>query len=172
MIWADIIIAILYVFVFIGGLRQGAIKSGFSLLALIISIPLTGLLFHFITGWFSFLNDANWANFLGFFITLAIISVILALIFLIPRKLLGAADVGFVSSIVGGLISIIGLSLALTLFVFVIKTYPVWDWLVQVLSGSHIVGILLNILGFTRFMLPEAFSAAASSIAIWVLLGV
>ena len=157
MIWVEIIISILFIFVFIGGLRQGAIKSGFSLLALIISIPLTGLLFHFATVLFAFLNDDTWANFLGFFITLAIISLIFHFIFLIPRKLLGAADVGFVSAIIGGFISIVGFSLALTLFVIVIQTYPIWDWLVQVLSGSQIVNFLLKILGFIRFMLPEAF---------------
>jgi hypothetical protein len=163
MIWVEIIISILYIFVFIGGLRQGAIKSGFSLLALIISIPLTGLLYHFVTVLFSFLHDDIWSNFLGFFITLAIISLIFHLIFLIPRKLLGAADVGFISAIIGGLISIIGFSLALTLFFIVIQAYPIWDWLVQVLSGSQIVNFLLKILGFIRFMLPEAFKAIAST---------
>jgi hypothetical protein len=163
MIWVEIIITILYIFVFIGGLRQGAIKSGFSLLALVISIPLTGLLYHFVTILFSFLHNDIWANFLGFFITLAIISLIFSLIFLIPRKLLGAADVGFVSAIVGGLMSIVGFSLALTLFVIVIQTFPIWDWLVQVLSGSEIVNFLLRILGFIRFMLPEAFKVIAST---------
>lgn len=162
MIWVDIIISILFIFVLIGGLRQGAIKSGFSLLALIIAIPLTGLLFHFVTTLFSFLHDEIWANFLGFFITLAVIIVLLSLIFLIPRKLLGAADVGFFSAIIGGLISIVGFAVGLTLFVILMQTYPIWDWLVQVLSGSHIVGFLLNILGFIRFMLPEAFKSAAS----------
>lgn len=163
MIWVDIVISILYVFIFIGGLKQGAIKSGFSLLSLIIAIPLTGLLYHFLTGAFSFLNNNIWANFLGFVITLVIISIILSLIFLIPRKLMGAANVGIISAIFGGLINIIGFSLALTLFVILIKTYPIWDWLVQVLSGSQIVIFLLKVSGFIRFMLPEAFRTASIS---------
>jgi uncharacterized membrane protein required for colicin V production len=161
MIWADIIISLLYVFVFIGGLKEGAVKSFFSLISLIIAIPVTGLLFHLLAGLFSFLHNDVWANFLGFVITFAVISIILALIFLIPGKLIGVAwSKGVLASILGGVFSIIGFSITLVLFTILIDAYPIWNWLANVLTGSQIINWLLHALGFIRFMLPAAFSAA------------
>ena len=86
MSWFDIIVIIILILTIIGGAKDGAIKSFFSLIGLIIAIPLTGLSYHLIATILSFLPGTNWENFLGFFITMGIISVILYFIFLLPRK--------------------------------------------------------------------------------------
>jgi uncharacterized membrane protein required for colicin V production len=161
MIWVDIIISIIFIFVFIGGLRQGAFRSIFSFISLIIAIPVTGLLYHFLVKIFSFVHDENWANFLGFLITFIVISILLSLIFWIPRKIMKLGEGGILSAIIGGVFALAGFSIALVLFNILIETYPVWNWLVGVLEGSQIIKVLLAIFGFIKFMLPETFRTAS-----------
>ena len=161
MIWFDIIISIIFIFVFIGGLRQGVFRSIFSFTSLIISIPVTGLLYHFLAGIFSFIHDENWSNFLGFLITFIVISVLLSLIFWIPTKIMKLGEGGILSAIIGGVFALTGFCISLVLFTILIETYPVWNWLVGVLEGSQIVKVLLTIFGFIKFMLPETFRIAS-----------
>jgi len=79
--WLDIIVIIILILTFIGGMKDGAIKVFFSLLATVISIPLAGLSYRLIASILSFLPGTNWENFFGFFITMGIIIAILQLIF-------------------------------------------------------------------------------------------
>jgi len=43
MIWVNILAVLALFFSFIGGLKEGAVKNFFSLIALIIAIPIAGL---------------------------------------------------------------------------------------------------------------------------------
>ena len=56
----DIIVIIILILSFVGGLKDGAVKSFFSLLALVIAIPLTGLSYRLLATILSFLPGTNW----------------------------------------------------------------------------------------------------------------
>ena len=86
MVWVNILAIVVLVFSLIGGLRDGAVKSFFSLITLIIAIPLAGISYRLLATILSFLPGENWENFVGFFVTLALISVILYFVFLLPRE--------------------------------------------------------------------------------------
>jgi len=88
MTWVSILAVIIIILSFFGGLKEGAVKNFFSLVVLIIAIPLAGLWYHLIAIILSFLPGTNWENFVGFFITLGLISIILHFILLLPRKII------------------------------------------------------------------------------------
>jgi len=158
MIWVEIIITLLYILTFIGGLKEGVAKSLFSLVTLIIAIPITGYLYTMLAGVFTFIPDEIWANFLAFMVTFIITSIILSLIFLIPRRILEAAwPKGLISSILGGILAILGFSISLVFFTILVNTYPIFDWLIQLLMSSQILNWLLHTFDFIKFMLPEIF---------------
>jgi uncharacterized membrane protein required for colicin V production len=80
--WLVSIIAVLILILsFFGGIREGVVKHFFNLVALIIAIPLAGISYRLIARVLSFLPGENWENFIGFFIALALISVILHFVF-------------------------------------------------------------------------------------------
>ena len=87
MIWVSIIAVLILIFSFFGGIREGVVKHFFNLVALIIAIPLAGISYRLIARVLSFLPGENWGNFIGFFIALALISVILHFVFFYPGEL-------------------------------------------------------------------------------------
>ena len=158
MIWVDVIAALILIFSFIGGLKEGAVKSFFALVAMFISIPVTGFLYGYIVDILFFIPSEVWRNFIGFFGAFIIISIILAIIFLIPRNLLGGLwDKGVLSPLLGGLFSLIGAGISLVLLRIVVHTFPIFDWLDYVLVNSSVVSWLTTYLDFIRLMLPEVF---------------
>ena len=86
MIWVNILAVLVLFFSFIGGVKEGAVKNFFSLIALIIAIPLTGVSYRILATHLSFLPGENWQNFVGFLVTLVLISIILYFALLLPRK--------------------------------------------------------------------------------------
>jgi uncharacterized membrane protein required for colicin V production len=136
----DIIVIIILILSFVGGLKDGAIKSFFSLLALIIAIPIAGLSYLLLAAILSFLPGTNWENFFGFFITMGIISVILHLIFLLPRKFTQKIwKKGILFRLLGGALNALGACIGFTVFTLVLRAYPIFDWLERVVSGSWLV---------------------------------
>jgi uncharacterized membrane protein required for colicin V production len=165
--WVDIIVIIILILCFLGGLKDGAVKTFFSLVALIIAIPLTGLSYHLISKILSFLPGANWENFFGFFITMAIISVILHLIFLIPRKFIQKIwKKGCIFRLIGGVLNFVNAIIGFTVFTLVLITYPIFDWLARWVSSSGILIWLVNSLGFVQSMLPEIFRKTSTLVTI------
>ena len=151
------------VFSFIGGAKDGAVKSFFSIIGLFIAIPLTGLSYNLLTTLLSFLPGVNWESFFGFFITFAIISAILAIIFFIPRKFIQKLwKKGLLFRSIGGVLNFFNAAIGLTLFALVLFAYPIFDWLEEWVSGSGTVTWLVNSFGFVQSMLPEAFRLATS----------
>lgn len=157
--WLINLIALLILFFsFIGGLKDGAVKAFFSLVALLIAIPLAGLFYHWLAGLLAFLPGENWPNFLGFFITLGVISIILHLIFLLPRKLLQKAlPQGVLLRLIGGILNTLGAAIGLVVFSLVIVAYPVWGWLEQAIVNSSVPVWLVSHLGFVQMLMPEIF---------------
>lgn len=163
----DVLVIIILILTLIGGLKEGAVKTFFSLIALIIAIPLAGLSYHLIAAILSFLPGINWENFLGFFITMGIISVILHFIFFLPRKFLQKIwKKGCLFRVIGGILNVVGACIGLTAFVLVLRTYPIFDWLERWVSDSGVLMALVEAFGFVQSMLPEVFRNAPQMVTI------
>jgi len=162
MIWVNIIAVLVLVLSLLGGLKEGAVKQFFNLAVLIIAIPLTGLSYHLLANILSFLPGKDWENFIGFFITLAIISVILHLIVLLPRKIFQSIwRKGLLFRLFGGALNMVNASIGMVLFALVLSAYPIFDWLERAVVGSAVLASLVDVFGFVQALLPQVFQSAA-----------
>lgn|GEM_PF-372177 len=144
----DIIVVLILIFSFIGGLKGGAVKQFFGLLAFIIAIPLTGVFYGYVVSWFSFVGDSTWRNLLAFLLTMGIIMILLHLIFWLPRHLLDKVwNEGFFWSLLGGVLGLLNSALGLVLLVSLIDIYPVLPWLDNIFASSQVLNWLVNTLG-------------------------
>jgi len=163
MIWVSIFAVLVLVLSCIGGLKEGAVKSFFSLIALIIAIPLTGVSYRLLANILSFLPGETWENFVGFFITLALISVILHFVFLLPRKLIQKAwNKGGFFRLIGGAFNIFNSAIGLVVFTLVFLAYPFWGWLELAVMDSSVLNWLTVHLSFVKALLPEVFQDAVT----------
>lgn len=164
MIWVNLLAIIILVLSFFGGLREGAVKRFFSLVVLLIAIPLAGYSYRLIAAVLSFLPGENWENFIAFFITFALINVIFHLIFLLPRKIVqGLWRKGLLSRLLGGALNILDAGIGLVVFTLVVGAYPIFDWLARWVAGSGVLSWLVDNLSFVPAMLPEVFQQAVTS---------
>jgi len=144
----DIIVVLILIFSFIGGLKGGAVKQFFGLLMFIIAIPLTGVFYGYVVSWFSFVGDSTWRTFLAFLLTMGIIMILLHLIFWLPRHLLDKVwNEGFFWSLLGGVLGLLNSALGLVLLVSLIDIYPVLPWLDNIFASSQVLNWLVNTLG-------------------------
>lgn len=156
--WVNLIAILILIGSFVGGIKDGAVKALFGLVLLIISIPLAGLSYHLLSDRLTFLPGENWPNLVGFFVTMAIINILLNLVFLLPRRALEKAwGTGFVTRPIGGLLSAFGSAIGLVVFTLAVVTYPVWEWAKELLTGSGVLTWLVSHLGFVQSLLPEVF---------------
>ena len=156
MIWVSIIAVLILFFSLIGGLKDGAVKSFFSLIALIIAIPLTGISYHLLANVFSFLPGENWGNFVGFFVTLVLISIILHFVLFLPKRLTQKAwNRGVLFRLIGGILNILNTAIGMVLFALLVQAYPIIGWLEQAVAGSSVLTWLVVQLSFVQAMLPE-----------------
>jgi len=168
--WVSILAVLILLFSFIGGLREGAVKSFFSLIALIIAIPLTGVSYHLLVNVLSFLPGDNWENFVGFFVTLALISIVLYFVLLLPRKFTQKAwDKGVLFRLIGGVLNILNSAVGMVVFTLLIQVYPIISWLEQAVTGSGVLIWLVMQLSFVPAMLPEIFQTDAFYITLRLL---
>ena len=163
--WFDIIVIIIFIISLLVGLKEGAVKHFFQLIGVIIAIPLAGLSYRLIAAIFSFLPRDNWQNFIGFFITYGIFTLILFLIFFIPRKIIGKIfKGGILLRILGGLFSLLGAMFSSVVFFLVIQAFPIWDSLVRWTTDSAIRSGLVDGFGFIQSMLPEVFRIIGTTV--------
>ena len=162
MIWVNILAVLALFFSFIGGLKEGAVKNFFSLIALIIAIPIAGLSHRLLATILSFLPGEDWKNFVGFFIALVLISIVLHFIFLLPRKFIQKAwNKGVIFRLIGGALNIFGAAIGMVVFTLLVQAYPIFGWLEQAVTGSSVLTWLVVHLSFVQAMLPEVFQEAA-----------
>ena len=165
MIWVNIIASLILFLSLIGGLREGAVKNFFSLIALLIAIPLAGISYHLLANLLSFIPGENWENFIGFFIMLALISVILHFVFLLPRRLIQKVwKRGLLFRLIGAALNIFNAAIGIVVFTLVLHVYPIFDWLEQAVSGSGVIIWLVSYLSFVQAMLPEMFRHTATMV--------
>jgi uncharacterized membrane protein required for colicin V production len=154
----SIIAAIILILSLFNGFREGALKQAVSVISLLIAIPLTGLCYGWLESLFSFLPGENWEGFLGFFITMGIIMVILYFIFLLPRRFFEKAwKGGLLFRTIGAVLSFLNAGIGMVLFALVLNVYPIFDWLQSAVSGSCVINWLDAWLGFIQYMLPSVF---------------
>jgi uncharacterized membrane protein required for colicin V production len=167
MIWVSIIASLILLFSIIGGIKEGAVKQFFSLISLLIAIPIAGISYHLLAGLLSFISGENWENFLGFFIMLAVIIVILHFIFLLPRSLFEKAwNKGLLFWVIGAVFNIFNAALGMVVFTLVLHAYPIFDWLERAVSGSVVLTWLVSQMSFVQSMLPEVFRQAATMVGL------
>ena len=165
-IWVNILVILVLFFSFIGGFKGGAVKNFFSLIALIIAILISGAFYRTPASILSFLPGENWENFVGFFVMLAVITAILSLVFLLPRKLIQAVwGKGGLSRLIGGAFNVLNAAIGMTIFTLLVQAYPIFGWLEQVVTGSGVLTWLVTRLGFVQSMLPEVFQGITTAIA-------
>ena len=165
MIWVNIIASLILLFSLIGGLREGAVKQLFYLIALFIAIPLAGISYHLLANLLSFIPGENWENFLGFFIMLALISVILYFVFLLPRRFVQKVwKKGLLFRLIGAALNIFNAAIGMVVFTLVLQAYPIFGWLEEVVTGSGVLTWLVVHLGFVQAMLPEVFRHTATMV--------
>ena len=165
MIWVSILAALVLLFSFIGGIKEGAVKSFFPLLALIIAIPVAGSFYHLLASVLSFLPGENWENFVGFFITLALVSAALHFIFFLPKKLIQKVwKKGALFRIIGGTLSIFGAAVGMVVFTLLVQVYPIFGWLEQAVTGSGLITWLVVRLSFVQAMLPQILQAPGAAV--------
>jgi uncharacterized membrane protein required for colicin V production len=168
----DIIVVLVLIFSFIGGLRGGAIKEFCGLVAFIIALPLVGVFIGYISPWFNIVGDANWRAFLSFLVTMGIIILILYLLFWIPRHLLEKIwNGGFFWSLLGGIFGALNSALGLVLLVTLLDIYPLLGSFDSALNMSPVLNwlvgsfgaFILSLMHTVKFVLPYAsiFSCAA-----------
>jgi uncharacterized membrane protein required for colicin V production len=139
---------LILVFSFLGGLKEGAVKEFFVLLAFIIALSLTGAFAAYILGWMSFIPDHIWRAFFTFLVTMGIITIILHLIFILPRNLLDKVwNGGFIWNALGGIFGVVNTALGLVLMVILFDMYPVMDWLSDLLGASNVLNWLVSSFG-------------------------
>jgi uncharacterized membrane protein required for colicin V production len=167
MVWADIIITILLIFSFIAGLKEGAVKAFFSLVGLIIAIAVAGHFSYLLINVLGFIPDYNWQHFIGFFGTLIIVLIILAIILFIPTRLIeGIWGKGVIFTILGGVFSILSFAISLILFTTIVNNYPIFYWLEQALSNSSIIDWLMGFSGVVYLLLPETFRSTVNTVSL------
>lgn len=158
MILVSIIASLLLFFSLIGGFKVGALKQAISIISLLIAIPLAGLCYHWLAGLFSFMPGENWENFIGFFITMGIIMVILFFALLVPRRFVEKSwKEGPLFRMIGAVLGFFNCAIGMVVFALVLNAYPIIDWLERAVSGSDVINWLFSWLGFIQYMLPSVF---------------
>lgn len=161
--WVDIVVVVILILSFFGGLKEGAVKNFFSLAALLIAIPIAGRFYYLITNILAFLPGTNWEDFVSFFIALGIISVILHIIFLIPRKIVQKIwGKGGLFRLLGGVIGIFNTGIGLVLLTLALRAYPIISWLEENVANSSVLTWLVETLTFIQSMLPEVLQQAGT----------
>jgi uncharacterized membrane protein required for colicin V production len=158
LIVVSIIAVIILILSLANGFREGALKQAVSIISLLAAITLAGLCYNWLASLFSFLPGENWEGFVGFFVTMGIIMVLIQLLLLIPRKFFEQTwKEGPFFRAIGVVLSFFGTAIGMVVFAIVLNAYPIFDWLQRAVSGSCVINWLDSWLGFVQYMLPMVF---------------
>lgn len=159
MLLLNVILVLILVIGFIDGFSGGAIKNFFSLIVFVIAVPLTGISYSLVAAAFSFISGENWSHFIGFFITLALYSIIFHFVFFLPRKYAQFTfHEGILMGLGGGIINIFKSAMGIVLLLLVLHAYPVIRDLEPVLLDSDVLTWLIGHFRFVQLLLPDTFT--------------
>ncbi len=157
MTWVDIIVAVILFLSLIAGAIEGAVKHFFRLVALLVVIPVTGVLYTILANVISFLPGA-WAGFVAFFVIFGVLTGILALVLLIPGKVVQIVwREGILFRLLGGVLNLVGTAIGLVVFTLVLRAYPTFDWLRDAVFDAATLQWLVLHLVFVQDLLPQVF---------------
>lgn len=158
MVVVSIIAIIILILGLVNGFREGALKQAVSVISLLAAIPLAGLCYNWLASLFSFMPGENWENFIGFFVTMGIIVVLIQLLLLLPRRFFEKSwKEGPFYRAIGVVLGFFGTAIGMVVFALVLNAYPIFDWLQRAVSGSCVINWLDSWLGFVQWMLPAPF---------------
>lgn len=158
MVVVSIIAVIILILSLFNGFREGALKQAASIISLLAAIPLAGLCYHWLASLFSFMPGENWENFVGFFLTMCIIMVLIQLLLWLPRRHFEKSwKEELLLRSIGAAISFFSAAIMIVVFAVVLNAYPIFDWLQSAVSGSGVIDWLGSWLGFVQSMLPSVF---------------
>jgi uncharacterized membrane protein required for colicin V production len=169
MVWVSVIAVLGLLFSIFTGLRDGAVKQFFTLLATLIAIPVAGISYERLAGWLSFIPGENWEGFIAFFIMMAVVSIVLFFAFIMPgRALKKAWPGGLFYCVLGAIFSLVNAILGIVVFALVLHAYPIFDWLERAVSGSPVVTGLVSGFGFVQSVLPEVLRQVAAMAGLFI----
>jgi uncharacterized membrane protein required for colicin V production len=149
----DVIVTVLLVLGFIGGMFSGAVKTFFSLAALVIAAIIAALCYHYVSVLLIFLPMVDWRSFFGFFITLLLIKIIFEILLLIPRGFIKMIwRKGILYRLLGGLFGLLETSIFLAVLALLIQTFPFWNFLEDAVNSSANLEWLVSNLGFVHLL--------------------
>ncbi|MFC2040505.1 CvpA family protein [Chloroflexota bacterium] len=166
MIFVSLLALFIIVVSTLAGLKEGAAKHAFNLLITIVVIPLAGKIFWQPASWLSFLPGEHLPNFLGFFITLGVLSAISQLVLLIPRKIVqGIWKHLPLYHLLGGVFNFVSAGIGLALLYFVTRTFPFWPWLADAITGAGVMRWAAGLFGFVENLLPAVFQSVGALVS-------
>lgn len=165
MILVSIIAALVLLVSIFGGIKEGAVKQLFTLLAALISIPVAGYSYQVLAGWLSFIPGQNWENLIAFFVIMVVVNIILYFVFIIPGRLFQKTwNKGVLYRLLGAVFNIVNAAIGMVVFALVLAVYPIIDWLERAVSGSDVIVWLISLFSFVQAVLPEVFRQAATMV--------
>lgn len=169
MVWVSVLAVLGLLFSIVMGLREGAVKQLFTLLATLIAIPVAGVAYKGLANILSFIPGENWESFIAFFIMMAVVSIILYFAFIIPgRALKKAWQGGLFYCVLGAIFSLVNAAIGMVVFALVLNAYPIFDWLGRAVGGSDVVSFLVSVFGCVQAVLPEVLRQAAAIVSLLV----
>jgi hypothetical protein len=158
MIVVSIIAALILLFSILKGLRDGAVKPLFALLGTLIAIPVAGVSYQPLA---DILPGQNWGGFIAFFVMMAVVSIILYFVFILPGRALKKAWPGGLSfCVLGAIFSLVNAAIGMVVFALVLNAYPIIDWLGRAVGGSDVISFLVSVFGCVQAVLPEVLRQA------------
>jgi uncharacterized membrane protein required for colicin V production len=165
MIWVSIIAVLIFLFSIFRGLREGAVKPLFTLLATLIAIPVAGVSYKTLAGWLSFISGENWENFIAFFIMMAVVGMIMYFVFLLPgRALQKAWPGGLFFCVLGVIFNLVNAAIGMVVFALVLHAYPIIGGLEQAVSSAGIITGLVSLFSCVQAVLPEVLRQTAAMV--------
>ncbi|HSW58046.1 MAG TPA: CvpA family protein [Dehalococcoidales bacterium] len=152
--WLDIVILVFLAIAVIGGIKNGFIKSLFSLAGLIVGVVLAGRFYTTLAGYLTFIPDEKIASIVAFLIIFALVSLIAALLGMIFTRIASAIMLGWLNRLLGGVLGLVlgAISIAVVL-VILMKFTGIGDFV----SESFLASFLIDKLPLVLALLPKEF---------------
>ena len=158
--WLDIVILVIVALSVFTGLKNGLIKTAFSLAGLIIGIFLAGNYYLDLAEVLSFIPNESLAQVLAFIIILSLVSVVASLLAMILKKVAHAVMLGWVDRLggagIGFVLGAISVAALLTLWIKFTSSPP------DAVTDSALASVLLDKFPVVLSMLPDEFDAVRS----------
>jgi len=154
--WLDIVLLIVLVISFIGGIRSGLIKVLFTLVGGILGVVLAGQFSDRLGSKLTFISNASTANIVAYVFILMVVLIIFAILAFVIKKIASAVLLGWVDKLGGG---ILGLVLGAIFLGAVLTMYLKYQGSNSAIEGSAISKFLVDKFPVVLGLLPSKFNS-------------